>query len=386
MSADRMNGRASGRPDDEADKARRRVLHGFVLAAIAVIPASALLAVSTRAATAPRQRGSARIDVRDHGARGDGKHDDTRAFQDAVDALPAEGGTVNVPAGTYLLDPVISVKLRSRMHLAMEPDARLVAKPNSAERAYVLSVQQVDDVEISGGRIVGDRIAHAGTTGEWGHGVMVRGANGITVRNLHISQCWGDGISIGGAKAAGGQVVPSRDVVIADVVCDGNRRQGLTIGRSRQVRVYRSQFVDTGGTLPGCGIDVEPDAGDIAQDVRIEDCLVRGNWGAGIQLYRRVAGATIRGCTIEENRGDGVLVIGAQDCIVSGNVIRRNGLAGVGLRRGARNVLVDDNQFNGNRRNAGGANSASAKSAQSRHVTVAPETESIRITNNHYDE
>lgn len=382
MSADAMGGRA----DKEIDKARRRVLHGFALAALSVIPASVLLAVSTHASTAPRQRGGARIDVRSHGARGDGVHDDTRAFQDAIDALPPEGGTVQVPAGNYLLDPVRSVRLRSRMHLAMEPEARLIAKPNSAERAYVLSVQQVDDVEVSGGRIVGDRIAHTGTAGEWGHGVMVRGATGITVRNLHVSQCWGDGISIGGAKAQDGRIVPSRDVVIADVVCDGNRRQGLTIGRSRQVRVYRSQFVNTGGTLPGCGIDVEPDAGDIAQDVRIEDCLVRGNWGAGIQLYRRVSDASIRGCTIEENRGDGVVVIGAQDCIVSGNVIRRNGLAGVGLRRGARNILVGDNQFSGNRRNAGRAKPAPGKSAQSRHVTVAPETTSIRITDNHYQD
>ncbi len=370
--------------EEEVEKARRRVLHGFVLAAAAMIPASALLAVSTQASTAPRQRGSARIDVRDHGARGDGMHDDTGAFQAAIDALPPEGGTVRVPPGTYLLDPMRSVRLRSRMHLAMEPDARLLARPNPAERAYVLSVHQVDDVEISGGRIVGDRNAHMAETGEWGHGVMIRGATRVTVRDIRISQCWGDGISIGGAKAEGGRIVPSRDVVIADVVCDGNRRQGLTVGRSRQVRVYRSEFINTGGTLPGCGIDVEPDAGDLAQGIRIEDCLVRGNRGAGIQLYRRVVDAAIRGCTIEENRGDGVLVIGAQDCVVSGNAIRRNGLAGVGVRRGARNILVDDNEFGGNRRNAGSAKAAAGKSQQARHVTVAAETESIRISGNRY--
>lgn len=369
---------------EEVETSRRRVLHGFVLAVAAMIPASALLAVSTRATTAPRQRGSARIDVRDHGARGDGTHDDTQAFQAAIDALPPEGGTVRVPPGTYLLDPMRSVRLRSRMHLAMEPEARLLARANAADRAYVLSAEQVDDVEISGGRIVGDRDSHLAETGEWGHGVMIRGATRVTVRDLHISRCWGDGISIGGAKTDGGRIVPSRDVVIADVVCDGNRRQGLTIGRSRQVRVYRSQFTNTGGTLPGCGIDVEPDAGDIAQEVRIEDCLVRGNRGAGIQLYRRVVDAAIRGCTIEENRGDGVLVVGATDCAVTGNVIRRNGLAGVGVRRGARNILVDDNEFGANRRNAGRTGSAPGKSAQARNVTVAAETASIRISDNRY--
>ena len=41
----------------------------------------------------------------------------------------------------------------------------------------MLTVQGVSDVEISGGRIIGERDAHLGTTGEWGHGVMIRGAS-----------------------------------------------------------------------------------------------------------------------------------------------------------------------------------------------------------------
>ena len=367
-----------------AGQSRRRFLFGASLAVLSTTPIGAALTASIPPAAA-RQRGSARAAVRDFGARGDGVHDDTKAFQAAIDSLSADGGTVHVPAGTYSLDPVRCVRLRDRMHLEMATDARLVARPNALERAYVLSVEQVDDVEISGGRIVGDRDTHLGTTGEWGHGVMIRGASRITVRNLHVSKCWGDGISIGGAKAAGGQVVPSIDVVVADVVCDGNRRQGLTIGRSRQVRVRDSTFANTGGTLPGCGIDVEPDAGDIARDVRIEDCLVRGNQGAGIQLYHRAGDVTIRGCTIEGNRGDGVLLVGAGDCVISGNLIRYNDLAGVRLGRGSRDVLVDDNHFGDNRRQARRTGAVSAK-ARLKHVTLATGTEAIRVTGNQFDD
>ena len=139
------------------DAARRRFSQAVLLAA------SGLFLATARAAD--RERGGGAQDVRRHGARGDGTHDDTRAFQAAIDALPVAGGVVNVPSGDYLIDPVVGVKLRSRMHLAMAPGARLIAKPNAAERAYVLNAHRVSDVEISGGRIIGEREAHKGTTG-----------------------------------------------------------------------------------------------------------------------------------------------------------------------------------------------------------------------------
>ncbi|MCX5511659.1 hypothetical protein, partial [Pseudomonas sp. BJa3] len=84
------------------------------------------------------------------------------------------------------------------MHRSMAPDARLVARANAAPRASVLLIEDVHDVQVSGGRIIGDRDHHLATTGEWGHGIMVRGAERVRLRDLHIAKCWGDGISVGG--------------------------------------------------------------------------------------------------------------------------------------------------------------------------------------------
>jgi hypothetical protein len=49
------------------------------------------------------------INVHDFGAKGDGKTDDTLAFQKALDQAGEKGGIVLVPSGQYRLDGVISV-------------------------------------------------------------------------------------------------------------------------------------------------------------------------------------------------------------------------------------------------------------------------------------
>ena len=54
--------------------------------------------------TSPAPSGST-VNVRDFGAKGNGLADDSPAFDRAIEALPASGGTVLVPAGTYLLKP-----------------------------------------------------------------------------------------------------------------------------------------------------------------------------------------------------------------------------------------------------------------------------------------
>lgn len=352
----------------DTNKTRRALLQCMVSALLLPWPSRAQDASAAEA----RARGGTRVDVRAYGARGDGRHDDTVAFRAAIDALPPAGGTVQVPAGDYLLDPVRGVRLRSRMHLQMDAGARLLAKPNAAARAYVLEASDVRDVEISGGRIVGERDAHLGTTGEWGHAIMVRGASRVTIRDIHLSRCWGDGLSIGGSKAADGTLTPSRDIVIVRVRGIGNRRQGLTIGRSRQVRVSDCEFADTGGTLPGCGIDVEPDPGDVARDIVIARCTIRGNRGAGIQLYRRSFAVTVRDCVIEANRGHGVLAIGAEDCRIVGNAIRRNALGGIALRPGARGITVSLNEFAGNGRTG-------AARALNRQIAVSEKAQQVRI-------
>ncbi len=345
------------RGNPPASPGRRRILRDALLC----IPLVA----------APSAAGATVLDVRRFGARGDGRQDDTLAFQRAVDALRG-GGVLDVPAGSYLIDPLRSVHLRSGVHLRLARGARLLARPNAAPRGYVLTVERVSDVRISGGSIVGERHAHQGRTGEWGHGIMIRGAARVSVSDMRISDCWGDGISIGGSPLGRGRVLPSSDIEIANVTCTGNRRQGLTIGRSRRVRVHDCEFSNTGGTPPAAGIDVEPDAGDIARDVRIERCTVRGNRGPGIQVWKRTVDVVIADCTIQGNRNAGVLAMGARDLLIAGNRIDGNGKAGIAVRGGATGIRVAGNSFRAN-------GAVGNRHASARHVQVAGDSSAVEV-------
>src|SRR5690349_11808784 len=58
-------------------------------------------------------QGPTTIEVRSKGALGNGVHDDTAAFQAAINALPSNSGTVHVPAGHYMINALKPIKMRS---------------------------------------------------------------------------------------------------------------------------------------------------------------------------------------------------------------------------------------------------------------------------------
>ena len=294
-----------------------------------------------------RQRGSTVRSVKNYGAVGNGSHDDTSAFQNAINSLPATGGTVFVPAGTYLIDAIRSVKLRSLMHLQLDPNAKLIAKPNSADSYNVVLADVIHDVEISGGQIVGERDQHRGTTGEWGHGIRIRGSSRVTIRDILISKGWGDGITVGPRPVFGKTFIYSTDVAIANVVCTGNRRNGMSIGNVIGIKVYDSEFSNTNGTSPQCGIDVEPDhdvdGSGHADGIWIENCLLRGNAHYGFNVWNRTRNLTVTKCTVENNGTCGLVTRGLTASNFIGNTIRNNMSTGLFLQIGSAGIVVKDN-------------------------------------------
>src|SRR5262249_19191603 len=137
--------------------------------------------------------------VKDKGAKGDGRTNDAAAIQRAVDAVAGTGGTVFIPDGTYLVDVVgpNRIRLKSRMTLRLAPGAVLKAIPNGEKSYAVVTINGVSDVTVAGGTLEGERDQHSGTAGEYGHGIrMERGAKNVSVSDIRIRNMWGDGIFI----------------------------------------------------------------------------------------------------------------------------------------------------------------------------------------------
>jgi parallel beta-helix repeat protein len=295
------------------------------------------------------------VNVRDpgFGARGDGLVDDTAAIQKAVDTVAGSGGKVFIPAGTYRVNALTSIRLKSDMTLSLAQGAVLKAIPNGAPHSSILKAIGVEKVNILGGTLMGERAGHGGKEGEWGHGLTISGSQEVTVEGVTARECWGDGF----------YVSSSSEVTFCRVVADHNRRQGMSITSAKGLIVRDSTFMNTAGTLPEDGLDVEPNPGETVEDVLIAGCRFIGNAGFGIEVgvpSSNTGRAWIRKVVLDSNtcEGSGVHTrsttpragIEVANCAglrISNNLVSKNGL-GILLRSGANDCAVTGNIVSGN--------------------------------------
>jgi polygalacturonase len=327
--------------------------------------------------------GSRTINVRNVGARGNGQHDDTRAFQAAINALPSTGGTITVPAGTYMIDALRSINLRSHVRLRLSSGAKLVAIPNSSSRSFVIKATNVNNVEITGGAIVGERSRHRGTSGEWGMGIQILGSRNVYLHDFKVSDCWGDGMYIGGSGHIG---VPSTDVTLNRVISTNNRRQALSFGPVNKVYVVNSTFSNTHGTKPEAGIDIEPSnrTASTARNVRIDHSTISGNAGSGVELQPHVTGVVIKSSTIKGNKGFGIYGHGVTDSSITSNVIRANGLDGISLVSPTHDLKIANNtiMYNSTHWFLVNGKSIYMKTSSPRDLDISKGTWGISLTGN----
>jgi parallel beta-helix repeat protein len=232
-----------------------------------------------------------------------GTPDDTAVCQSA---LASGASTIRFLPAMYSIDAVgdrreprgLGLKPFSNTRVIFDPGATLkVIKTDAADYSVIL-IDGQDNVELQGVVIEGDRNAHTGTGGEWGHGIRIVGSStNIIVRNCKVSSCWGDGIYIGEGCPDG--------VYVELCIFDNNRRNACSITDARNVLFKKCTFSNTHGTGPHKGVDVEPNiASDIIQNIVFEDCHSYNNLSHGFSLARddeqdKPVSVTFRGCVSE---------------------------------------------------------------------------------------
>lgn len=230
----------------------------------------------------------------------------TTNIQQALDA--GAGKAVYFPAGVYSIDAAVGLWPRPNTIIEFAPGAELKVIPNDRDGYYLFYLNNVTNVVFRGGLLTGDRYQHTGATGEWGHGVVIKGGANIRLEGVTCRDFWGDGVYI-----TKGAAVPER-VSLTDCVMNNNRRQGMSIISARYLMATRCAFAQSNGTAPEAGVDLEPNLpGEIIQHVHFADCLFKGNQ-IGLLLYginERVSFVRANGCVFENNAATSVRAITA---------------------------------------------------------------------------
>jgi len=218
--------------------------------------------------------------VTSYGATGNGSTDDTSAIQKAVNAAAAAGGgTVYVPAGTYIISPSTQVVMKSNTKLNLASGATLKAKSSSGSFTTVILINNVSNVSVTGGKIVGDRTS--GATGSENKGITVLGSNNVTISGVAVSNFRGDGIYVG-AGWSGGQNYCG-NMVINNFTIDNCSRQGITVISAKNLTIKDGVITNISGTSPQNGIDLEPNySTESLYNVLIENIVTKNCGNVGI--------------------------------------------------------------------------------------------------------
>lgn len=242
----------------------------------------------------PQSRASGLYEVRAFGAKGDGKAIDTPAINKAIEAAAAAGGgTVHIPAGTYLC---FSIRLKSHIALYLDQGATIVAaNPSEVKGGY-------DPPELN----PWDKYQDFGHS-HW-HNSLIWGEGIEDVSILGAGVIWGKGlVRSGGQSRTNAQNDALRNVPTdratapfgypnpRDAVDPGWGNKAIALKLCRNV-VIRDVSILHGGhfailatgvdnfTIDNLKIDTNRDGIDIdaCRNVRVSNCSVNSPFDDGI--------------------------------------------------------------------------------------------------------
>ncbi len=264
------------------------------------ISAGSVLAASTVAASASVNTGPAvfnggagMLNVRDYGARGDGRTDDTAAIQKALDTAGSTHGAVMIPEGNYLCS-----------ELRVPEGIGIYGMPAWSYRKGIGTILTFT----GGGKCL---INLTGAFGAYLFGLCLNGNN--IDGEIH-------GILIDKPDYGTQEDTPRIDTCrVENFSGDGIRLERIWCFCVRHSHCFHNR---------GCGLRVR------GWDGFILDNWFSGNGKAGYASYDENASNTITGNRIEWNREGGIIIYGGSHYNITGNYIDRSGRCGIALLPG----------------------------------------------------
>lgn len=171
-------------------------------------------------------------------------------------------------------------------------NSTIAIRDNSFTHYDIIRIDGANNVVIRGGRLIGDVGQHhyvEGSSSEWGHGINIVASKNVSISQVAIEKCIGDGIAITGRREnkLGDFESASSSIDISYCIMDANRRQGISVIHAENVVIRDCRLNNTGSieaVAPSSGIDVEPNASSrwnqAVKNIRIINCSASGNKGS----------------------------------------------------------------------------------------------------------
>jgi hypothetical protein len=273
---------------------------------------------------------SAKVDASKYGA-GFNATDATAALQGAINS---RADTVIVPymGSDWIVGPIRCV---SNQTIIFEKGVNIVAKTGAFadNMAALFKNEGVSNVSLIGyGATFKMQKAeylrlYPAIGAEGRYCIAVYSSSGIKILGLILKDSGADGI---------GPYFSTSNVLIKDVICDNNMRQGISPCGLANVTIENSVMINTIGVPPGNGVDFEPILGEQLTNIKMINCYFANNAGGAMLFDFQWLNSSsppisinFNHCFISSNRFNGICLSTSnngmkgttlfEDCIIESN-------------------------------------------------------------------
>jgi len=303
---------------------------------------------------------NAQYNVKEFGAKGDGKTLDTHSIQNAIDkAYENGGGVVEVPAGTYKIGTLI---LKDNINLHVQAGAVLLGSPDYNDyteinqkfesrtnglyaKTFMIFAEDAKYISITGeGTINGNGVEHFQETKPQNRRpYLIRLVNceKVILKDIHLMESANWTLHLLGCKDV------NVDGVFIQTTAEGNR-DGLDIDACQRVTVSNCKINTTDDAIvmkASCDV--------MCQDITITNCILRSAGSAiktGTESNGGFKNITVSNCVVKDikaHTGIELMTVdgGIMQNIVIDNITMENVVTPIYIRIGLRSRPYKKGQY-----------------------------------------
>ena len=192
------------------------------------------------------------VNIKTLGVLGDGVTEETSKLQQILN----NHRHIYIPEGSYLIDIEVGLEIPDNTIIYMDEGARFITTSTHLGSYKIIKIENKENIIFPNGlTIVGDGENHTGTTGEWGHGLVINSSRNIHFYNdVNVSGCWGDGVYWGSNLLVNNENIHFHgDVNVTDC---GRQAVSVISAVNSTMNTVRAKNIRR--TPPAAALDIEP--------------------------------------------------------------------------------------------------------------------------------